>query len=872
MHRTRRGCPAATCIFNDVTIGTNAVPGETNYNSSSETYLAGVGFDRASGLGSVNVTNLVNNWVTTVGVPTAVVSPSALTFAQQADGTTSASQTVTLSNNGTAALSISNIAISGTNASDFASANTCGAALGAGSSCTISATFTPAAAGSRSASLVVTDNSGNVTGSTQTVALSGTGSSSTTPTTFTTYLGTYGSARPAYSGATVILPLRAYLPSGASQLTDLQTNLTATGGAVEYEIVAQSDGAGNYLLHVQNSTTSTWPELQLSPSGSTVTLATPVTLGAVQITAYRFALAGNELQLDVTVTRAGTFSDQIVILGVSGTNYSSPWYGVDGQWSGTAANAPAVTLSTTNLTFGSQALGSSATQTITVTNSGSSVLTISSAQVGGANPGDFTIGNACTGSVSAGGACTLSVTFDPLAAGGRSATLNLADNAANSPQSVALSGTGSSAATPPAFTTYLGTYGSGQPTYSGAAVILPLRAYIPAGASQLSVLQTNLTATSGSAVEYEIGAQSDGAGNYLLHLQNSTTSTPWPQLQLNPSGSTVTLATPITLGSLQITAYRFALVGSEFQLDVTVTRSGTFSDQIVILGISGNNYSSPWFGIDGQWGSTAANAPAVTLSTTNLNFGSQSVGSSASQTIKVTNSGSAALTISTAQVSGTNPGDFTIGNSCSSSVAIGGSCNILVTFDPLAAGTRSATLSITDNATNSPQSVALSGTGSSAATPTAFTTYLGTYGSGQQTYHGTAAVIPLRAYLPAGASQMTELQTNLTATSGGAVEYEIGAQSDGSGNYLLYLENSTTSTWPQLQLVPSGATITLATPITLGTMQITAYRFALAGNEFQLDVTVSRTGTFSDQIVILGISGTNYSSPWFGVDGQWTNP
>ena len=57
------GLPAANCIFYDTTIGTNAVPGEANYNTASETYKARIGYDRASGLGSVNVANLVNNWV-----------------------------------------------------------------------------------------------------------------------------------------------------------------------------------------------------------------------------------------------------------------------------------------------------------------------------------------------------------------------------------------------------------------------------------------------------------------------------------------------------------------------------------------------------------------------------------------------------------------------------------------------------------------------------------------------------------------------------------------------------------------------------------------------------------------------------------------
>src|SRR5262249_28326454 len=54
--------PASTCVFNDVTAGNNAVPGEANYGSASATYPSGKGFDRATGLGSVNVTNLINQW------------------------------------------------------------------------------------------------------------------------------------------------------------------------------------------------------------------------------------------------------------------------------------------------------------------------------------------------------------------------------------------------------------------------------------------------------------------------------------------------------------------------------------------------------------------------------------------------------------------------------------------------------------------------------------------------------------------------------------------------------------------------------------------------------------------------------------------
>jgi hypothetical protein len=54
--------PTSNCIFNDVTVGNNAVPGELNYGSPTAQFQAGVGYDMASGLGSVNITNLVNEW------------------------------------------------------------------------------------------------------------------------------------------------------------------------------------------------------------------------------------------------------------------------------------------------------------------------------------------------------------------------------------------------------------------------------------------------------------------------------------------------------------------------------------------------------------------------------------------------------------------------------------------------------------------------------------------------------------------------------------------------------------------------------------------------------------------------------------------
>ena len=111
---------------------------------------------------------------TGVELPSAKLSTATLAFGNQAVGTTSTARSVTLTNSGTAALSITSIALAGTNPSDFAQSNNCGTSVAAGANCAISVTFTPVANGSFTASVTLTDNA---SGSPQAVALSGTGTS-----------------------------------------------------------------------------------------------------------------------------------------------------------------------------------------------------------------------------------------------------------------------------------------------------------------------------------------------------------------------------------------------------------------------------------------------------------------------------------------------------------------------------------------------------------------------------------------------------------------------------------------------------------------------------------------------------------------------
>lgn len=107
-------------------------------------------------------------------------------------------------------------------------------------------------------------------------------------------------------------------------------------------------------------------------------------------------------------------------------------------------------------------------------------------------------------------------------------------------------------------------------------------------------------------------------------------------------------------------------------------------------------------------GTGVAATSAVTLSATTLTFPSIVVGSSSTpQIVTVTNSGSASLSITSIAVSG----NYTETNTCGSSLAAGASCQVTLVFSPLQTGSNTGTLTVTDSATGSPQTVSLTGTG-----------------------------------------------------------------------------------------------------------------------------------------------------------------
>ena len=186
-----------------------------------------------------------------------------------------------------------------------------------------------------------------------------------------------------------------------------------------------------------------------------------------------------------------------------------------------------------------------------------------------------------------------------------------------------------------------------------------------------------------------------------------------------------------------------------------------------------------------------SNAPAALLSTGTLAFGSESVGQTTSaQTVTLSYMASTALTISGITITGAQSADFAQTNNCGASLVGGGNCTISVTFSPQAAGARTASIQITDNASNSPQTISLTGTGTAppeiglkipshgsssasvaAGQPASYTLSIG--GTGMS---GTATLTCTGA--PQGAVCSVPATATVSATAASSVEVSLTTTSD----------------------------------------------------------------------------------------------
>ncbi len=439
----------------------------------------------------------------------------------------------------------------------------------------------------------------------------------------------------------------------------------------------------------------------------------------------------------------------------------------------TSPNAPAITFAPNGLNLGAQAVGgTSAAQTVTVTNSGNAALVISSITLAG----DFAFSTNCPltpSSVAVGASCTIDVDFSPLTQGVQNSAVVVVSNATNgTTQSVPVTGNGTPQLVPTlAFAPSTLAFGNQAVGSSGAAqsVILTnsgqatlaftsitvsgsgfLRVSSPASGVLVPSCGATLAPAASCHVSVVLAPLATGAQNgSIVIVHNAAGSpgtviltgngTPRPQPLISVPAS-ITFGNQI-IGTQSVTqAVNIANTGTATMAISGITLSGTNASQFSVTGncvttlTAGSNCSllarfSPT-ALGAQSAqltivSDAANtptatvalsgngvpvpAPVVRLSATLLGFGNVIYGSFATQGVTLSNIGTAPLLIQS--VTETGNADFTVASACGTSVAAGGQCNLGIAFTPRAIGARSGVVSVTSNAAGSPHKIQMGGTG-----------------------------------------------------------------------------------------------------------------------------------------------------------------
>ena len=702
-------CPASLAVSGNCSINVTFKPTAVGARSAAVSITdSATGSPQAvilAGTGKAAATNTIS------------VSPTALTFGTQNTGTTSAAQTVAITNTGNQAVTITSISVAGANASDFAETNTCPASLAVSGTCSISVTFKPTAAGTRTGSISITDTA---TGSPQSVSLTGTGQTVTntitvTPTALTFATQNTGSTSAAKTLAITntgnqAVTINSITVAGTNSGDFAQTNncpaSLATSGTCSISVTFKPTAAGTRMASISIADTATGSPQTVSLMGTGQVATTTLT---VNPTALLFATQNTgttSAAQTVAITNTGNQAVTISSIAVGGTNAAdfaqtnncpaslaiSGTCTINVTFSPTNAGtrtaaltitdsasgspqsvtlsgtgqvtATSISVSPSSLTFATQNTGTtSASQTVAIKNTGNQAITISSVALGGTNAGDFAETNNCPASLAVSGRCSISVTFKPTAAGTRAAALTITDTATGSPQSVTLSGTGQVATTTISLSPTALTFATQNTGTTSAAQ---------------SVLVTNTGNQAVTITSISLGG---------------TNGTDFAQTNNCPSSLAVS-------GTCSISVTFSPTAAGTRAAAITIADNATGSPQSVTL-----------------TGTGQVTATSISVSPTSLTFAAQNTGTaSGAQSVTISNTGNQPVTISSIALGGTNAGDFAETNNCGASLAVSGTCSISVTFKPTATGARTGSIAITDNATGSPQTISLSGTGQTSTT------------------------------------------------------------------------------------------------------------------------------------------------------------
>ncbi|MFG2043316.1 choice-of-anchor D domain-containing protein [Dactylosporangium sp. NPDC048998] len=484
-----------------------------------------------------------------------------------------------------------------------------------------------------------------------------------------------------------------------------QTGLGATPSALSFGTVPT--GASK-TLGVSITNTGTGPVTITSSTAP----AAPFTATGLPANGTTIA-AGSSVSVSVKYapTAAGNQSGSLVIASSAGS--------VTVPVSGTAVTGAAhLTITPNPVSFGSVQIGTTATQTFDIANTGNITLTLTKA----APPvGAFNTSTPVSEGqqLSPGDIIHQTVTFTPTVQGAQSAVYSITGDDGQGAVAVQLTGTG----VPPTNTTNLaaGKTATAQSTQGG----------YPAG----NVTDADPNSYWESAnnafpqwVQVDLGA-SASVGKLTLRLP--------PQSAWATRRQTLSV-----LSSVDGNAWTTVVGAADYVFDPATgnTVSITFpavTARYVRLNITAN---TGWpagqlssFEVYGTSGGTAT----LALSPNQLTFEDTTVNTNSDwQTVTVTNTGTAPATVQSVTASG----DFTVTTTCGSSIAPGANCTATVTFHPSATGARTGTLSIRSTASNAEATAALSGTGLPAAGTNLALQHPTTQSSNTQNYVSANAV------------------------------------------------------------------------------------------------------------------------------------
>jgi hypothetical protein len=407
---------------------------------------------------------------------------------------------------------------------------------------------------------------------------------------------------------------------------------------------------------------------------------------------------------------------------------------------------------------------------------------------------------------------------------------------------------------------------SGDLYLAGSTLSSNFPALGPSTSTTAGAYQGNLGGVAGNAFVAEVEAADAPAIAYSPQKLNfgneavSVTSTTQSLMLVN-EGSAPLVITSITAPSSDFTDSNncvgtVAAGGGTCTINISFTpiATGSVTDEFTI---DDNTATSPH--IITVTGTGVTTATTVTVTPTTLTYANTYVGSTtAPQTVTITNTGTSTLDITSISVTG----DFTETNTCSgaplfNALGAGQSCTASVIFAPTASGVRSGTLTISDNASGSPQSVALSGTGLAQFT-------LGAKNPTISAIIGTTSVTyTVYATSTSGFSGSIGLScpSNLTCTFSPTAIGAFGSPSSAQGSTLT-INNITNSEPNPLNIVITGtsgsqtstvnltlllSTYTLtATPSTFGVVAGAPAFYTVLVNpifDFNQEVTLTCSGT-----------------------------